>query len=221
MAVARVGWMRRSVVAPGTLFGVVLSMLEYMRSEQHARYVSQSTVTAVIERVRWAQSNGVDSVAFLTFWWLYDTWNDFALCVHDQEREVEPLAWTETELARVRRFANKLLDELRCMPYQPCNVRAIIEFAQNAFTLAVSCRVAAVLDYEQIEPVAVHGLKRAPVSSLLRTEEQREAFQHYRKRTAEVCTEIDWQEYAEWQEREEEQQQQKRRREASSNNNKK
>jgi hypothetical protein len=183
------GWVERSLVYPGTMFSIVLSMLQYMK--QYEEYVRVDLVEAVEERVRWAQQRGDQPLmAFVTFWWLYTTWSDFVEMTHDVERLLNPLQSTPRDLLDMKNFAFHAMAQLRSSPFMPCNVVQLLSKFQRHMDLALHIRMTPVLYADPLDPVRVDKEPRVDALEFLPTHQHREMARKMRRYVHEYAKEL-------------------------------
>lgn len=184
------GYIQRSIVYPDTMFDVVELMLGYMKQHGYGDYVREELVDRTLAQLRWAREKRQSQVAFLTFWWLYTTWEDYIEMTNDVEREANPLSSSPADLSEVRFFVCRHMAAFRSSAYLPCNVNVQIEALRRAFLVGAHLRMPAVLRAPTLDPTRVDKEDKPPAMFLPRQDQ--EFSTRLRKTVAEYVRQTDW-----------------------------
>jgi hypothetical protein len=188
----QMGLIQRSIVYPGTMFVIVRGMVEYMKQHGFQSHVRVELVDRLLEQLTWAEQNRQEQVAFLVFWWLYTTWDDYVEMTHDIERIASPLSSMPSELASVRLFALNHMKLFRSSPFMPCNVNQLIKKLQDVFLLGAHHRVPAVMLSTPLDPTRVDKEEHTPPLLLLPSQADQEFTTHMRRVVGQYVSQTNW-----------------------------
>ena len=174
------------------MFDIVIGMIGYMKQHDYGDYVREELIDQVLERVLWAQRAKQSQVAFLVFWWLYTTWDDYVEMTHDIERAANPLSSSSQELSYIKLFALNRLQAFCSSPYLPCNVNLLIESMRKAFLLGAHHRLPSILQSQPLDPTRVDKEDRVPPLMFLVSQAEQEFTVRMRKTVAEYVRQINW-----------------------------
>lgn len=150
----QIGWIRRSVAYPESMFFIVQEQLSFLRRELAGDLLQKRILDILDEHLSWAKRSGRSMVAFVVFWWLYASFDSFRQLVHEVEMRSNPRV-KDTTLLKIFKFTLDRVSSLKSIAFEKQNVTVIFAQFHAYMNLGVNVRHPAILEKRPFDPELV------------------------------------------------------------------
>lgn len=160
----KMGWIRRSIAYPETIYDIVLKKLDFLKTEL-GEFIQTALLASLKDHVEWAKRNNHPLIPFVMFWWLYYSLDAFRDMINEIELKANPRT-KQSMLFRIERFVSSKISALKTSPFEPRNVTAILTYFYATMNLGANVRHAAFLDKRPSDPARIGEIQKANISPL-------------------------------------------------------